>query len=120
MAHIYYPLSIQNSIMFAWNKSQQAKACAPANRRELANDFFDHVCREYSGQLEVQTLRFDAEAFVIQTQLMQQGCMNVADMGRIANRPESEFVRFAMSNAWLKSTPCEPHGERIDMMIASR
>ena len=49
-----------------------------------------------AGEAEVETLGPHEELFVIKTELVQNGGVDVVHVGRILHGPEAEFIRRAI------------------------
>ena len=80
----------------------------------------DHVGGVYAGQAKIETLEADAEPLVIEAELMQEWWHGCRGRGPDSRRRQSRTRRFRhRSGPGLKSAAGEPHGEGVDMMIAT-
>ena len=71
------------------------------------------------GQTEIAALESPCELFVVKTELLQQGGVQVVDVNGIFYDAEAEFIGGAMDKAGFDAASCGPHGEGIHMVIAS-
>lgn len=80
---------------------------------QLANDatFLD------PGQLLIETLEGVGESFMIDSHLMQDRCVEIANVYTISNDVVAEFVRLAMHHAATDAGTGHPNGEAFRMVI---
>src|SRR4051812_34947886 len=69
------------------------------------------------GQPKITSLKAERKFFMIQSQKMQHGRVEIVNVHRIFHRVEAELIRLTNTLAGLHSTAGHPHGEGIDMMI---
>lgn len=87
--------------------------------RALRHNFFNDSSGDDSGEAEVETLRTDSEAFVVDAELMQDRGMDVTDVDWILDCSETEIIGAAKGLATAKATTCKPHREGINVMVAA-
>ena len=83
------------------------------------DDLVNDSCRQHACESEIESLGAECEAFVAESQLVQDGGMNVTDVDGVFDGAEAKVVGFAESCAFSEATASKPHGEGIDMMIAA-
>ena len=67
----------------------------------------------------VEALVFDAEAFVVESELVEDGGVEVADVDGIFDDVVTELVSLAVGLARLDAATSHPHREAAGMVIAS-
>ena len=67
---------------------------------------------------EIATLKSIGQFFVIEAEQMQNRRVQIVHVHFVAHDPEAEFIGFAKNGAGLDASAGEPHGKRIDVMIA--
>ena len=81
----------------------------------LGDDFLDWI-----AEVDVETfLAGDFQAARVETELVQQGCMDVGDIVAVLDSVKAELVSRAMGDATFQSAACHPDGESIRMMVAA-
>ena len=68
---------------------------------------------------KVSTLIAVRQAFVIDAQLMKDGCLQVVDVNRIFDHVDAVIVRFAVRHSGFDSATSQPVCKAIRMMITS-
>ncbi len=82
--------------------------------QERADEFAVDV-----GEAVVASLELEGQAFVIEAEQVEQGGVDVVDMGGLIDGIESEFVGFADDLSAAHAAAGEPHGEGIDVMVSA-
>ena len=72
------------------------------------------------GQAEITALESKGQLAVVDTELVQHGCVKVMHRDNVFDRVIAEFVRFTMSDSTLDTTSREPHRETVLVMITTR
>lgn len=72
------------------------------------------------GEAEVTTLESVGEFLVLDAKQMHHCRMEIIDLDRVFDHGETQFVCFAMNNAWLDSPTRHPDGETITMVLATK
>ena len=97
--------------------AKKARGFMAGEGGELGQQIRDHVGRIDTGEAEIETLGADAEALVVDAQLMQDRGVNVVDVDGILDSAKAEFVRPTVDLARLKAAACKPHGEGVDRAV---
>ena len=71
------------------------------------------------GEPEVSSLKAVGEPFVIKTQQMQESGVQIVNVNFAIHDTEAKFVGLTMDVALLQSGSSHPHGECVDVVIAS-
>ena len=71
------------------------------------------------SQSKVTALKSEGQLFVIHPQQMQNGRVNVMHMTPLARGIETQLICFAHNPSGLGAPARKPHGERINVMIAT-
>ena len=87
--------------------------------RILGQDPSDDFGPFNAGEPIVEALGADGEAFVVQAELMENGGVDVVDVGWGFDRAEPKFISLTIDLPSLKAAPGEPHGEGVDVVIAT-
>ena len=56
---------------------------------------------------------------MIQSELMEKGGVDVVDVSRIFDGAETKLIGLTVDEAGLEAAPGEPHGEGVDVVIAT-
>ena len=83
------------------------------------NDSFDHLSFLDARQTLVQALEREGQPFIVDTQLVQHGCMQVTDGHRILQNVVAEVVRLAVRYSPLDATAGQPDRKAAGMVIAA-
>ena len=75
--------------------------------------FFD------TGEPDIQPAEFDCELFVVDTQAMKDGGLDIVDVDGVFDDVETEVIGLAEIHTWFDTAPGEPHSESLGMMVAS-
>ena len=73
----------------------------------------------YAGQTHVETLGLDAEPPVIDSEEVEHGGMQVADVDDIVDRVVTHLVGGPVRDASFDSAAGHPHGKALDVVIAA-
>ena len=73
-----------------------------------------HIC-----ETEVSSLISVGEAFVIETEKMEQGGVQVVNVDRIDRDVEAKIIGLTVNVSSLDATACQPHGEAPIVVVAS-
>jgi len=71
-----------------------------------------HAC-----QALIQPLKFEREAFVINSHAMQDGCIQIIQMGGILGDVVTEIIGLTMGYPCLDASTRKPHAEISGVMI---
>ena len=71
------------------------------------------------GETEVPSLETKGEFGVINAEQVEQSGVNIVHVGLVGDRVEAEFVGLAEDLARFHAATGEPHGEGVDMMVAT-
>ncbi|MEY3459406.1 MAG: hypothetical protein RL215_2563 [Planctomycetota bacterium] len=93
-------------------------ACCFLAAWRSADDGVDDISGDI-GQSEVAAGVAEGELFVIESEEVEEGGMEIMDMDAIMDGAEPEFVRFAPGHSTANTAPGEPCGEAIVVVIAS-
>src|SRR5262245_15839261 len=88
------------------------------NERALCDGFLDNVSMNI-GETELASLKAIGQTFVIEAELVEQGGVQVVDVRSAFGDAEAEFIGCAVDMSRFESAAGDPHGERIDVMIAA-
>ena len=83
-------------------------------RKNLLDDTTMHI-----GEPEVAPCVAESEAFVIEAETPQDGCLDVVNVNRLVHDMETEIVRGAIGEAGFDAAAGHPHGEGLRMMVAA-
>ena len=72
------------------------------------------------GEPEVATLETEGELLVVDAEQMKNRGVNVVHVCAVCRGIETQFVGFADDRARFRAATCEPHRERINVVIAAR
>ena len=87
----------------------------------LFKDLAHHACVLDTGQSLIQTLKLDPQLCVVESQLMQQRGVEVANMdGRVGQGIVAELIGLAVRRSALEAATRHPHREPLDVMISTR
>jgi hypothetical protein len=64
-------------------------------------------------------LEFVGQPFVIDSHEMQQGCVQVVDIDRIADNVVTEFAGLPVMSTGFDATPGQPDAEAAGMMVSA-
>src|SRR5690606_22339898 len=78
-----------------------------------------HHLSPYVGQPKIPSLKFIRQSFVIKSQLMQNGSMQIMDVNPVAYSIVPNFVGFTVTHPSFDSSSRHPHGKRLQVMISS-
>jgi hypothetical protein len=85
----------------------------------LRNDRLDHISTLDPGELGLKAIEFNGEPFVIDTQQIKDGGMQIMDAYLVADSAQPEFIGFPITDASLDATPGEPGGKSIGVVVAT-
>src|SRR5262245_65516734 len=71
-------------------------------------------------EAELAALVLECESFVIETEQVQHGRVQVVDVDRVLDRAEAELVGLAVAGPALHPAAGEPDAEGVLVMIAAR
>ena len=71
------------------------------------------------GEAEVAALELEGELLVVEAEQVQQGRVQVVDVGLVLDAVEAEFVGLAVGDAGADAAAGEPHGEGVDVVVAA-
>ena len=72
----------------------------------------------HSSESHIQPLGFERQAFMIDSETMQDRGVHVVDMHGVTDDVVAKVVRFTVDDTGHYSTPGHPHGEAARMMVA--
>ena len=87
--------------------------------RLRCEDSLDRMGLFYAGQAEVEALVIDAEAFVVETELLENGGVDIADVHWVLEDVVAEVISDTMRDAALDAASRHPHSETLRMVIAA-
>ena len=73
----------------------------------------------YIGEAIVSPLKSKGQLGVVQSQLMQDGCLEIVNVNFIFGNSEAEFVGLTIAETSLNATASHPDCEGIDVVVAS-
>lgn len=82
----------------------------------LCQDFADHPSMDIS-QAEIPTSMFVSEFFVIQSQLVKDGCMQVVEMDLVLDGIVTIIIGGTVTDARFDASARKPHGKAMGIMI---
>ena len=89
----------------------------------LRNNRLDHISTLDPGELGLKAIEFNGEPFVIDTQQIKDGGMQIMDAYLVADSAQPEFIGFPITDASLDAsldaTPGEPGGKSIGVVVAT-
>ena len=85
---------------------------------DLGEDFVDDVALDV-GEAEVAAGVAVGEFFVIETEEMEDGGVEVVDVDAVLGGLESEVVGGAVDVAAFDAPACQPHGESVVIVVAT-
>ena len=85
---------------------------------ESGQQLVNHFARDI-GEAEVTALMPIGELFVIESEAVEEGGMQVVYVNLIFNDVHAQIVRSACGRAWLDASSREPHRECIGVMVTS-
>ena len=71
------------------------------------------------GKAEIATRVAEGELFVIKTEQIQNGRVEVVDVDFVFHRGKTEFIRGAMDVAAFCAAPGDPGGEAVVVVVAA-
>ncbi len=83
----------------------------------LSKDLSHHLAVNI-GEPEVAALKAEGEFFVVDSQQVEEGRVDIVDVGAVLNGVEAEFVCGSYGDSGFGAAAGEPHGERVDVMVA--
>src|SRR5258708_942487 len=83
------------------------------------NQLWDHARRQHAGQLLIETLKLERELVVIDTELVKNRRVEIADVHWILDDVVGKIVGFAETRAWPHAGAAHPHAEAARMVIAA-
>jgi len=83
----------------------------------LSQNILDHTGGLDTGQAHVESLIFDAQSLVVNSQLMQDSGMQISHMDRGDDRVVSEFICFTIGDSRFNASTGQPHTEAFDVVI---
>ena len=72
-------------------------------RKPLRQNFLDNSSRFDARQFRIQAIEWVREPFMIDSELVEDGRMQVANVNSIANNVVTVVVGFAVGDSWLDS-----------------
>ena len=71
------------------------------------------------GQARIETLMFKSESLVINTEVVENGGVEVIDVNRVLHDVVGEVVRFSVVDTRFESTSCNPGAEAATVVVAT-
>jgi hypothetical protein len=71
------------------------------------------------GEPVISTLKAINQSFVIQTQQLQYGRLQVVHVDRVLGDIITKVIRFAISFSWTNSGPGQPDGKTPRMVVSA-
>src|SRR5437667_8405114 len=84
----------------------------------LSDQFINHISKNI-GQTKVASLKAIRQLLVVQSQEMKNSRVKVVNVPGILSGEEAQLVRGSNRDAWFHAATRHPHGEGLDVMIAS-
>src|SRR5262249_29770364 len=85
----------------------------------LRQQFLNHLGWFDTGQLGVEAVGFEGQAFVVEAEQVQHGGVEVANVDRVFRDVVREVAGLAVNRARLDAAAGHPHGEAARMMVAA-
>ena len=90
-----------------------------APRGALNNQLFDNLARLHAGESLIESLVFERELLVIETQQMQHGSVEIVDVAGVFDDVIGEVVGFSVDSAGPGAAAGHPHGEAARVVVAA-
>src|SRR5215472_18861919 len=87
--------------------------CAPSTD-QILDDFAPHFCQPFLAP-EIHI----AESVLVETHLVDQSGMQVAEVDRLLDGFESDRIRCAVDSSPTETAACDPHGETGIVVVAA-
>ena len=87
--------------------------------RRSGHQRLHHAGRFDAGEAEVEALRLEGEALVVDAKQVQHGGVEVADLNRVLDDVVGEVVGLALERATFHAAAGEPHREAARVMVAA-
>ena len=85
----------------------------------LCKDLLHNVCWFDTGKALIKTLKFERQLFVVNSQTVQDGGIQVTDVNGIFNDVVAIVVRLAVLNSTLNTAAGHPDGEAAAVVVAT-
>src|SRR5215469_9862685 len=93
--------------------------CQKLDSEHSCKNFAHHSRRLHAGQLLFQALKPVVQLVMIESQQIEQGCVQVANLDRIFDDFVSHIVGLPMTDAGFYSATCQPDRESARIVIAT-
>ena len=111
----------------SWKKSVRRErtdeGCCPASHlapdKQLCNQRFNDLRRFNTRQFLIQSLELVRQPIVIETQQLQHGGVEVANVDRVSDDVVGEIVGLTVDRATLGTAAGHPHREAARVMVAA-
>lgn len=86
---------------------------------ELAQDIREDLGWLHAGELLIQSLVFESEVIVIESQLVEKRCVKIADMDGVLGDVVAEVIGIAVDQTAFDTATGHPHCEGTWMVVAT-
>ena len=86
---------------------------------QLGQDFLHHPRLLNAGKSLIKPLVTEREPLMVNTELVQNGCVQVSDMNRVLKDVVTVVIRFSMFITSLDSRTCHPCGKTPPVVVTT-